>query len=147
MTLWLLRGKAHVLLLVQGLPPMLLPYLRLSYTSDPDLLQRPGFFNAGPSSEYSEKLALAQLTDYLQQRLSRCNLLPVLCSVSCCVCCTYTHRASTSLWECVQDLGRHLCVALDLINWVVFLIVFALACMHERDSVQIFMNSAMIYCV
>ncbi|KAK9834599.1 hypothetical protein WJX74_005523 [Apatococcus lobatus] len=55
----------------KGLPPMLLPYLRLSYTSDPQLLQRPGFFNAGPSSEYSEKLALAQLTDYLQQRLSR----------------------------------------------------------------------------
>ncbi len=59
---------------MQGLPAMLLPYLRLSYISDPDLLQRPGFFNSGPSSEYSEKLALAQLTTYLQQRLSRYTL-------------------------------------------------------------------------
>ena len=64
----------HCAAALQGIPPMLLPYLRLSYTSDPDMLHRPGFFNAGPSSDYSEKLALAQLTEYLQQRLSKCVL-------------------------------------------------------------------------
>ena len=70
------------MLTAQGLPPMLLPYMRLSYTSDPDLLQRPGFFNAGPSSEYSEKLALAQLTAYLEQRLSRQASPPALSSLA-----------------------------------------------------------------
>ena len=64
--------------LIQALPPLLVPYLRLAHAVDAEELARPGLLDPSPGnrvvSASNEQAVLHQLLRYFERRLSQCAL-------------------------------------------------------------------------
>ena len=65
----------------QGLPPLLLPYLRLAHAHEEELLTRPGLLEPSTGnrvvSAANEQAVLHQLLRYFERRLAECALLVI----------------------------------------------------------------------